>query len=169
MPHALLRLRLAPPPQRGRKEDEAVLFFRDVTEMIRYQKAYEQGMPVVGMASLDNYEESTQYEDETVVSAINVAVRSPLTEYCKNHGIMVKRVNNYRYLLLLNERIFNDLAADRFSILNTVRRAAQKQDVSITLSMAFARGTENYQELDDMVTRLMDLAQSRGGDQVAGR
>ena len=150
-----------------RKEDEAVLFFRDVTEMIRYQKAYEQGMPVVGMASLDNYEESTQYEDETVVSAINVAVRSPLTEYCKNHGIMVKRVNNYRYLLLLNERIFNDLAADRFSILNTVRRAAQKQDVSITLSMAFARGTENYQELDDMVTRLMDLAQSRGGDQVA--
>ena len=150
-----------------RKEDEAVLFFRDVTDMIRYQKAYEQGMPVVGMASLDNYEESTQYEDETVVSAINVAVRSPLTEYCKNHGIMVKRVNNYRYLLLLNERIFNDLAADRFSILNTVRRAAQKQDVSITLSMAFARGTENYQELDDMVTRLMDLAQSRGGDQVA--
>lgn len=150
-----------------RKEDEAVLFFRDVTEMIRYQKSYEQGMPVVGMASLDNYEESTQYEDETVVSAINVAVRSPLTEYCKNHGIMVKRVNNYRYLLLLNEKIFNDLAADRFSILNTVRRAAQKQDVSITLSMAFARGTENYQELDDMVTRLMDLAQSRGGDQVA--
>ncbi|MBQ6357229.1 MAG: DHH family phosphoesterase [Solobacterium sp.] len=150
-----------------RKEDEAVLFFRDVTEMNRYQKAYEQGMPVVGMASLDNYEESTQYEDETVVSAINVAVRSPLTEYCKNHGIMVKRVNNYRYLLLLNEKIFNDLAADRFSILNTVRRAAQKQDVSITLSMAFARGTENYQELDDMVTRLMDLAQSRGGDQVA--
>ena len=124
-------------------------------------------MSVVGMASLDNYEESTQYEDETVVSAINVAVRSPLTEYCKNHGIMVKRVNNYRYLLLLNEKIFNDLAADRFSILNTVRRAAQKQDVSITLSMAFARGTENYQELDDMVTRLMDLAQSRGGDQVA--
>ena len=150
-----------------RKEDEAVLFFRDVTEMIRYQKSYEQGMPVVGMASLDNYEESTQYEDETVVSAINVAVRSPLTEYCKNHGIMVKRVNNYRYLLLLNEKIFNDLAADRFSILNTVRRAAQKQDVSITLSMALARGTENYQELDDMVTRLMDLAQSRGGDQVA--
>lgn len=152
-----------------RKEDEPVLFFKDITEMNNYRLSFEEGMPVVGMASLDNYEESTQYEDEAVVSAINVAVRSPFTEYCKDHGILVKRVNNYRYLLILNEKIFSDLASDHFSILNTVRKAAQKQDVSITLSMAFARGTKNYIELDDMVANLMDLAQSRGGDQVAAQ
>jgi hypothetical protein len=76
-------------------------------------------------------------------------------------------VNNYRYLLVLNEKIFSDLMADHFSVLNTVRKAAQKQDVSITLSMAFARGTDSYEELDEMVARLLDLAQSRGGDQVA--
>ena len=119
------------------------------------------------MASLDNYEESTQYEDEAAVSNINVAVRTPLTEYCKDHGILLRRINNYRYLLILNEKIFSDLAADHFSILNTVRKAAVKQEVSITLSMAFAMGTDNFGTLDEMVINLMDLAQTRGGDQVA--
>lgn len=150
-----------------KKEDEPLLLFKDITNLNEYKLAYEEERSVVGMASLDNYEESTQYEDEAVVSAINVAVRTPLTEYCKEHGILVRRVNNYRYLLMLNEKIFSDLAADHFSILNTVRKAAQKQDVSITLSMAFALGSDNFQKLDEAVTKLMDLAQSRGGDQVA--
>ena len=150
-----------------KKDDEPILLFKDITELHNLELAYKDEKPVVGMASLDNYEESTQYEDEAVVSAINVAVRTPLTEYCKDHKILVRRVNNYRYLLMLNEKIFNDLADDRFSILNTVKKAAQKQDVSITLSMAFAMGTRNYQSLDEIVTKLMDLAQSRGGDQVA--
>ncbi len=150
-----------------KKEDEPVLFFKDITEKHNYELAYEDERVVIGMASLDNYEESTQYEDEAAVSSINVAVRTPFTEYCKEHGILVRRINNYRYLLILNEKIFSDLAADHFSILNTVRKAAVKQEVSITLSMAFARGTDNYGILDEMVVNLMDLAQTRGGDQVA--
>ena len=84
-----------------------------------------------------------------------------------DHGILLRRINNYRYLLILNEKIFSDLAADHFSILNTVRKAAVKQEVSITLSMAFAMGTDNFGTLDEMVINLMDLAQTRGGDQVA--
>lgn len=150
-----------------RRPDAPVLFFKDITALNNYRVAYQEGMPVIGMASLDNYEESTQYEDESVVSAINVGVRTPLTEYCKSHGILLRRISNSRYLLILNEKIFAELAADRFSVLGTVRKAAQKQDVAITLSMAFARGTENYSALDEMVGNLLDLAQSRGGDQVA--
>lgn len=150
-----------------KKEDEPVLFFKDITEKHNYQLAYQEERPVIGMASLDNYEESTQYEDEATVSSINVAVRTPLTDYCKEHGILVRRINNYRYLLILNEKIFSDLASDHFGILNTVRKAAIKQEVSITLSMAFAMGTDNYGTLDEMVVNLMDLAQTRGGDQVA--
>ena len=150
-----------------KKEDDRVLFFRDITDTSYYMERYNDEKPVVGLASLDNYEESTMYEDEAVVSAINVAVRTPLIEYCKEHGILIRRLNNYRYMLLLNEKIFRSLVEDNFSIVNTVRRAALKQDVSITLSMAFAMDAENYQDLDEMVTRLLDLAQTRGGDQVA--
>ena len=94
-------------------------------------------------------------------------LQAPLTDYCKTHGIMLKRLSSARYLLILSEKVFSALIADHFSVLGRVRKAAQKMDVSITLSMAFARGSGKLEELDEMVAKLMDLAQTRGGDQVA--
>ena len=152
-----------------RKNDVPMLFFLDVTEVSRYREKFNDDRIVVGMADFDNYEESLQFADESQAALISAAVRTPLTEYCSAHGILIKSLSNHRYLLVLNEKIFNELANDRFSILNKVRAAAQKQEVAVTLSMAFARGTDDFDELDDMVVSLMDLAQTRGGDQVAVR
>lgn len=150
-----------------RKNDEPVLFFHDITEEYTYKETYLHERVVIGLASFDNYEESVQYVDEAESSMINAAVRTPVTEYCAAHGILVKRLNNYRYLMVLNEKIYGDLVKDHFAVLAKVRKAAQTKDVSITLSMAFARGSGDFDELDDMVTNLLDLAQTRGGDQVA--
>ena len=150
-----------------RKSDEPVLFFRDITNEYTYKETYLHEKMVIGLANFDNYEESVQYVDESESSMINAAVCTPVTEYCREHGILVKRLNNSRYLLVLNEKIFADLVKDRFSLLSKVRKAAQSKDVSITLSLAFARGTSDLDEMDDMVTNLLDLAQTRGGDQVA--
>ena len=149
-----------------RKPDEPVILFRDITEERNARLSYEEGQPVVGIAALDNYDESTQYEDDATVANINTAVRTPFTDYCREKGILFKRISNSRYYMFLNEKMFSDLAADHFSIVNTVRKQAQKQDVSITLSMSFARGSNRYGELDEIVTKLMEIAQNRGGDQV---
>lgn len=150
-----------------RKNDIPMLFFLDVTDVHRYQELFNADRVVVGMTNFDNYEESLQFADESEAAVISAAVRTPLTEYCSNHGILIKSLSNHRYMLVLNEKIFAALVADRFSILNKVRTAAQKQEVAVTLSMAFARGTDDFGELDEMVANLMDLAQTRGGDQVA--
>ena len=150
-----------------RNEDAPMIFFKDVTELTEYKEKYHDEHIVIGAASLDNYDESTAYGDETEEAAVNTAVRTPLLEYCSAHGIFTKRLSSSRYLLILDEKIFSDLAADHFSILGKVRKSAQKQDMIITLSMAFARGTSDFEKLDQMVNNLMDLAQTRGGDQVA--
>lgn len=54
-------------------------------------------------------------------------------------------------------------------ILQLIKDEANKLDVSITLSMAFAYGSNDFTVLDDMVDELIELAQSRGGDQAAIR
>ena len=150
-----------------RKENLPLLYFRDITRQVNAERRYSEERLVIGMACFDNYEESTQFEDESEVANINNAVRAPLTDYCKTHGIMLKRLSSARYLLILSEKVFSALIADHFSVLGRVRKAAQKMDVSITLSMAFARGSGKLEELDEMVAKLMDLAQTSGGDQVA--
>ena len=70
-------------------------------------------------------------------------------------------------MLTLNEKIYNEILKDKFSILNLVRNNAMENNLSITLSLAFARGSSDLDVLDTMVNDLLELAQSRGGDQVA--
>ncbi|HCY06020.1 MAG TPA: DHH family phosphoesterase [Erysipelotrichaceae bacterium] len=152
-----------------RRDDAPMLFFRDITEKEKYKAAYEDEQVVIGMINLDNYDESTQYEDESVIANINSGIRTLIIDYAREKGMLLRRINNYRYLLVLNEKIFSNLVNDRFSIMNKVRAAANQLEVSITLSMAFARGSNKYEELDEMVIKLLDLAQNRGGDQVAVR
>lgn len=150
-----------------RKEDARVLFFKDVTEQKRIRNAYEEEQLVLGLIHLDNYEEETQYSEEQEISKINTHIRQPIVDWCRTNGMLLKRVKSDRFFVVLNEKTFEKIAADRFSILKQTRQHSAEMDVAITLSMAFARGTSDIQELDEMVNSLLELAQSRGGDQVA--
>ena len=151
----------------SKRENAPTIFFKDITLLNKYRGKYNEEHVVLGLASFDNYEESTMYADDADIANINATIRTPLNEYFQKFGVFLRRLNNNRYLLVLNEKIYHEIAADRFSILNIVRKASQKAEVSITLSMAFAKGSSNFAELDETVTKLMDLAQTRGGDQVA--
>lgn len=150
-----------------RKEDAQVLIFKDITKVTNLQKKYNDQLMVLGLASFDNYDESVQYEDEADATNISASVRAPLVEYCNTHHVLMKRLNNSKYLLILNEKAFQSMVEDHFSVLTKIRKVSMKMDVSITLSMAFAMGSSEYEQLDEMTANLMDLAQTRGGDQVA--
>ena len=80
---------------------------------------------VVGLIHLDNYEESTQYEEEQEIAMINNNIRQPVVEWAKNHGMLLRRLKSDRFLVVLNERIFKQIVDERFSILAQTRKASQ--------------------------------------------
>lgn len=151
----------------SRREDAQVLIFTDVTKLVTLQQKYNDQLLVLGLASFDNYDESVQFEGEADATNISATVRAPLVEYFNMHHVLMKRLNNSKYLLILNEKAFQSMVNDHFSILSKIRKVSMKMDVSITLSMAFAMGSSEYDVLDEMTANLMNLAQTRGGDQVA--
>lgn len=150
-----------------RKESGQVLFVRDITQVLDLKERFKQDGVVAGLLQLDNYMEIQQYEDEVKMAQINMSLRQPLVTWADSYGMFVRRLRSDRFLVFMNEAIFARVIKDRFSILNTIRKNAEDIDVNITLSMSFARGTDDYQLLDTMVNDLLELAQSRGGDQAA--
>ncbi len=150
-----------------RKENAQVLYVRDITEYQTLSLNYQKEHVVAGLLHLDNYLETQQYEDEAKMALINTNLRQPLVNWATKYGMFIRRLRSDRFLVILNEDIFAQIVKDRFSILNEIRSAADAIDVSITLSMSFARGTSDYHLMDTMVNDLLELAQSRGGDQVA--
>ena len=150
-----------------RKEDSQVLYVKDVTELTKLQKTYKNERTVLGIIQLDNYQEASQYEDETTTAQMNVALRQPIMEWAKAQGIVMRRVRNDRFYMVLNEEIFANILKDKFSICNTIRSNAQEIGVSVTASMAFARGGKSLADMDNTVVELLELTQNRGGDQIA--
>lgn len=153
----------------SRSENSQSILFHDISEVEAYKKQYHDDKTVLGMINLDNYDEATQYEDEQIMSSINNSIRQPIVEWSREFGCLLRRFKNDRYILVLNELSFSKMIENKFSILNTVKKASTELGVSITCSMSFARGSNSFAELDEEVINLMDLAQSRGGDQVVFR
>lgn len=146
---------------------KGVIAFQEQTELGRLHQELQDSSVVLGFAYLDNYEETTAYEDEQTIATMDTNIREAVVHWADTNHLMIRRLRPDRYLLLLNEKIFSDIEKDNFSILNTVRTEASKIDASITLSLAFARKSDNYKELEEMANAALELAQSRGGDQVA--
>ena len=152
-----------------RKADAQVLFFQDITNEEELEAAYANEKVVLGLIHMDNYEETTQYEEERKIAMLDSLIRQPVVEWCKDHGMLLRRIKPDRYLVVLNEMVYQNIEKERFAIMSFIRNQSQEHDLAITLSMAFARGTDDFSSLDEMVNNLLELAQSRGGDQVAIR
>lgn len=141
--------------------------FKDITQILNLKASLTNQQVVFGLIHFDNYEESTQFEDEQRVTLIDSKIRQSVYLWADQMGIIVKRLRNNRMFLVLNEAILQKAIIDQFSILETIRKVSESLEVSITLSLAFSRGSDDFEVLEEMVNSALDLAQSRGGDQVA--
>ena len=150
-----------------KKNNGLILFFKDITEQYDLENKLKNEEVVFGMVSFDNYDVVVESEED--LSIVNTELKLPVLEYLKKYKVVYKTLRNDRLFLILNEKSFAELADDHFSIINTVRIESKKAELPITLSMSFARGNDDFSVLDNMVSNLLEIAQSRGGDQVVVR
>lgn len=151
----------------GALKNPGIVVFQNNTELGQLRQTIEDNQIVLGIAHLDNYEETTSYAEEQTVAYIDMNIRQAVVRWADQNKMFARRVRPDRYLLLMNEQIFKNIEKDRFSILNVVRKESSKIDANITLSLAFARQSDSFKELEDMSNKALELAQSRGGDQAS--
>lgn len=147
--------------------NSSVLIFEDITKEYDLDKKLNDDGYVIGSVVYDNYDEISESEDD--VAYVNTYIKNPVIEYFKKFGCVYKTLKNNRLLLLLNDKIYNQIYEDRFSILKDIRKVSNDANLDVTLSIAFVRGSDNLSELDNEVQNLLEIAQTRGGDQVVVR
>ena len=151
----------------SKKDDAYVLFFNDISIEYDLNKLVNDNSYVLGLVNFDNFDELSLNEND--VSFVNTNIKVPVIEYFRKYGIVYKTLRNNRIQLVLNQKIYQKLLNDRFSILNKVRRESKAGGIDVTLSMSFAYGSDDLNELDEEAANLLEIAQTRGGDQIVVR
>lgn len=146
-----------------------VLFVKNITELSELKQRISTSSIVVGLMNLDNYDEYASYENEEILNEIDTRIRTPLITWAKENGILIRRLRSDRYLLILDSGILKKMRQNNFSILQRIKDIADHIDISITLSIVFAANMSSFTQMDKTLNELLELVQSRGGDQIAIR
>ena len=149
------------------QKDSGYVYFFDITESKVVMQRFRDTRPIILNLSLDNYEDVYDSLDDEVASRLDATIVATLTDWAKKNSIYLKRIDEDRFIGLLNVKDLKKIEKEKFQILDTIRGLKEEFDAPITLSIGVGMGTDFLPELGELAKSSLDLALGRGGDQVA--
>ncbi len=138
--------------------------FNDKTEFEEMATYSREQATVLGVIMIDNYNDVSSDTDE--MSEQIMKVRSIINDYCREFGVLVRRIKTDSYFMVCNYNSLMRMEKDKFSLVEKVREAEEKEDTPLTISIGIAHDFPDIAKLNDMANDAIDVALSRGGDQV---
>jgi len=143
-----------------------VLYFFDVSGEYEATVELVTSRPVIGVISVDNYDDLEDATSESDISHINSFVANFVSEFAGQYAMFSRRVGMDRFYLFTDYTVLEGLMNDKFSVIDAFREESKQRQLPLTLSMGFSYGDGNHDEIGKVALRNLNLAEVRGGDQV---
>ncbi len=147
----------------------ATTYWMDTTETDALRKKSEENAPIVAILMVDNYEELMKAGTEASRSSVLAQIDEKISEWVGGVGTLLCRYDRNRYILVLTQKSYQKLLEGKFSVLDSVRSIVTEDGVAATLSIGIGKDSEDYAMLFQNAKLSIEMALSRGGDQVVVR
>ncbi len=146
-----------------------LLYFFDETALRLTERAYYDTRPSVMLTVLDNADELLQTFKESECAAISSMIEQMIDDWATSYGALCRKISTDRMLIVVEEKALQRMIGDKFSILDRVRDFTYDgKQTDLTLSIGVGR-EDSFHDSNNAARQSLDMAQSRGGDQVAIR
>lgn len=150
-------------------EEIYLLYFFDETRLRLTEKEFYDSRPSILLSVIDNAQEVYQNFKESECAAIFSKIEQEIDSWAGSYGALCRKYSNTRMLIFVEERSLQKMIADKFSILDKIRNLTHEdKNCGVTLSIGIGKESSLY-EANESAKQALDMAQSRGGDQVAIR
>ena len=146
--------------------NSGVLYFFDVSGEYEATVELVTSRPVIGIISVDNYDDLENETSESDISHINSFVANFVAEFTGKHQMFSRRVTMDRFYLFTDYTVLEQLMQDKFSVIDTFREEAKQRDLPLTMSMGLSYGDGDHESIGKVALSNLNLAEVRGGDQV---
>lgn len=144
------------------------LYVEDETEYAALEKRYYGSRTALLYIQIDNYDEIMQGQSETEKSMLLLAVHEKIDGWVGGLGGFLRSISDDEYVALLDRKSLDHVIAEKFDILDQVRKIINTKGMPVTLSIGLSLAAEQtLRELGEEAEAKLDLALGRGGDQVA--
>ena len=151
-------------------EDESVFmgitYWVDATEYDEIHRRYEQSRPIPGVIIIDNLDEMSRNHSERVKNEIRDAVEDKLHHWCGGYNAILRRYDRDRYLLMIEKQDLERMKQEKFSITQEVHQVESPNGIDASISIGLGEDAETLGEGLQFADMAVDLALTRGGDQV---
>lgn len=149
----------------GNPDVYTTLYFIDTTELWRLRVLHEETKPAVALVLIDNYDETLKGSNANEASKLLVDLDEKIGEWAGESGFLLRKYDRDKYLLVFERKHLEKMTADGFPILETAK-SLMSDPIPITLSIGIGIDGENFAECLRFAMLAIDMALSRGGDQV---
>ncbi|MDT2828633.1 DHH family phosphoesterase [Enterococcus viikkiensis] len=147
-------------------KEKRVVYLIDITKEYVLENKEKQQQAVVGILSVDNYDDVIDRRDDKEVSNLNSFITTIISDWMDSYRVFYKRVNAERFFIFARYDDLEKMIENNFDLLEHIRVSAEKQDMLITVSMGISYGAESLEVIGDEAQSNLDIALVRGGDQV---
>ena len=145
------------------------LYLIDDTDLLYYRTTLEEERIVMGQIYIDNYDEVMEGIEYVRRSLLAALLERKLNKYFSQYGGLVRKLEKERYLLVLKQKDFDALEADKFSLLDDIKTVNIGNDMAVTISIGIGLNAPSIDECYTNARAAIDMALGRGGDQVVIR
>lgn len=143
-----------------------VAYFIDNTTLKDIAEEYSESRPAVLHMCIDNLEEAAEHLRAGDRARISGQIETMLEDWISDGNGILQKYGNERFVAVTEHRHLRRMIEERFSVVSRVRSAFPETDNSVTLSIGVGEGN-TIEECRRMASQALDMALSRGGDQVA--
>ena len=145
-------------------KEAGLYIFKDTTDFETISDYSKRQAVVVGQIIIDNFSDVSGTGEET--NDVLSKVRTAIYEYVRDYSALLRKISNDAYLIICNYESLERMIKNKFSLLDKVHEIGEKESTPPTLSIGIAYDYPDVVKLNDMSVSALEIATSRGGDQV---
>ena len=144
-----------------------LLYFEDISDYINLENEMNNIRPSIMLISIDDYEDLLSGEKDSEKSHMLIQIEKLLETYLEEHNGIMRKIANDKFFAVIEDRYIQSMIDDKFKVIEDMRNLPVSSKTPVTLSIGVGMGASDLAESEQFAKQSLEMAQGRGGDQVA--
>ncbi|HLS52716.1 MAG TPA: DHH family phosphoesterase, partial [Tissierellaceae bacterium] len=143
-----------------------ILYWVNNTDFVKLKQLYKDETAILSLVYIDNYDDVKNSTPDINRPILLAEIDKRITEYFSEYNGVVRKFENDKYLVIIDNKALEDIQEKRFDLLDNIRELDYGNKIPITLSIGVAATEGNLLESHNNARAAIDIALGRGGDQA---